>query len=103
MIVDILECLHIVFLFWLTGWEIGPERVDVADTLICNARYNQSIFNKHRPPDVNWFVPGCDPVSCIMSAVMYYLAALVYLTFEGSYGSGGGMALALSFFQSLRG
>ena len=64
----------LVFLFydWFTGWEIGPEQVDIADTLICHARYNQSIFNKHLPADVKWVVPVRDAVSWMKSAVTYW-------------------------------
>ena len=71
-----LDCENsfMVFLFydWFTGWEIGPEQVDIADTLICHARYNQSIFNKHLPSDVKWVVPVRDAVSWIKSAVVFY-------------------------------
>ena len=58
----------------LTGWEIGPEKVDVADTLICHARYNESIFDKHLPSDVKWVVPVRDAVSWMKSCVLYFHA-----------------------------
>ena len=55
-----------------TGWDIGPQNVNVADVLANHAQYNATAFKTYLQPDIKWIVPVREPVSWLKSAVKYF-------------------------------
>lgn len=67
-----------VFLF-NTGWLIGPNKTDKAETIICHARYNESIYDKYFVHDYRYLVPVRHPVSWFQSALFYFANELHHI------------------------
>ena len=66
------SCLHV-------GWVIGPWNKTKADAMICHAKYNRSIYDKHFIQDYKLIVSVRDPVSWMQSAIHYFMYDLRYV------------------------
>ena len=66
------SCLHV-------GWVIGPWNKTKADVMICHAKYNRSIYDKHFIQDYKLIVSVRDPVSWMQSAIHYFMYDLRYV------------------------